>query len=89
MKKSYEVMILNQKFVLRTEQNEEHVKKVTEFVNKTFNDIKERAKNISTQNVAILAALNIAEQMLVREEEMKGDVAEWKSRLENILEYTS
>lgn len=85
MKNSYEVTILNQKFVLRTEQDEDHVRRIAEYVNKVFGDIQQRAQNVSTQNIAILGALNIAEQMILSEEHMRDAVTRWKSRLEGLL----
>jgi cell division protein ZapA (FtsZ GTPase activity inhibitor) len=85
MKNSYEVTILNQKFVLRTELDGEHVRRVADYVNKVFGDIQQRAQNVSTQNIAILGALNIAEQMMLSEEQARDAVTRWKSRLEGLL----
>lgn len=85
MKKSYEVTILNQKFVLKTDNDEAHVKRVADYVNKTFHEIQARTQTISTQNVAILGALNIAEEMFSREEKSKTLVGEWQQRLEGAV----
>jgi cell division protein ZapA (FtsZ GTPase activity inhibitor) len=81
VKKSYEVTILNQKFVLKTDNDEAHVKRVADYINKTFHDIQQRTQTISTQNVAILGALNVAEEMFNREEKFKTMVGEWRQRL--------
>lgn len=85
MKKSYEVTILNQKFVLKTDNDEGHVKRVADYVNKTFHEIQARTQTISSQNVAILGALNIAEEMFSRGEKSKTLVGEWKQRLEGAV----
>lgn len=84
MKKSYQVNILGQKFVLKTENDELHVKKVADYVNKIMHGLKERASTISTQNIAILGALNIAEEMFAREGKQKEMVSSWKHRLSQI-----
>lgn len=76
---------MNQKFVLKSENNEEEVKQVTEFVNQIFSDIQARAQNVSTQNVAILGALNIAERMLNEKKRSFDLINRWKSRLESLL----
>lgn len=89
MKQSFEVTILQQKFVLKTENNEEHVRKVADYVNRLFEDIRERAHNVSTQNIAILGALNIAEEMFLKDEQAKLLVSGWKTRLEHLLEQES
>lgn len=86
MKNSYEVTLLNQKFVLKTENNEAHVKEVTDYVNRIFEDVSRRAANVSTQNIAILAALNIAEDMFNRESKMNDQIKDWKIRLENLVD---
>lgn len=85
VKNSYEVTILNQKFVLKSESDAEFVREVTEYVNQIFSDIQSRAQNVSTQNVAILGALNIAERLLDSEKKSHDLVSRWKSRLERLL----
>jgi len=85
MKNTYEVTILNQKFLLKTEKDERHVQKVTEYVNEVFREIRDRAQNVSTQNIAILGALNIAEEMILKTEESKQLVTSWKKRLQGLI----
>lgn len=85
MKKSYHVNILGQKFVLKTENDEAHVKKVADYVNKIMHGIKEKTATISTQNIAILGALNIAEELFAKDEDVKDMVADWRERLEETL----
>lgn len=85
-KHSYEVTILNQKFVLRSEKDAEHVKRVADYVNQVLTDLQRRAQNVSTQNVAILGALNIAETMLLSEASSRQLIGDWKLRLEGLLE---
>lgn len=85
-KKSYVVNILDQKFVLKTENDEEHVKRVADYVNKIMHDIKNHTQTISTQNVAILGALNIAEKMFSRLDENKAMVSNWRERLMALVE---
>lgn len=85
MKNTYEVTILQQKFVLRSENDEEHVQKVAAYVNQVLNDLQNRTQNVSTLNIAILGALNIAEHMMESEATTKRCVTDWKIRLENLV----
>ncbi len=85
MKKTFEVKILDQKFVLKTENDENHVKRVTDHVNKVMHAIKHRSATISTQNVAILGALNIAEELFTKGDQAKKMVSDWKLRLEEAI----
>lgn len=84
MKKTFEVRILNQRFHLKTENDENAVKQVSDYVNKVFNDIENNSNNLSSQNVAILGALNIAEQLFSKDKEYKEKIHQWKSRLEGL-----
>ena len=85
MKKTYEVTILNHKFHVKTENSERHVKRIADYVNKVFYQIKKSSQTISNQNVAILGALNIAEEMLSKEDHTKVLVQNWKQKLEKSL----
>lgn len=85
MKNTYEVTILNQKFLLKTEKDEKHVQKVTNYVNEVFQGIRSHAQNVSTQNIAILGALNIAEEMILKTEESRQLVTSWKKRLQECI----
>lgn len=86
MKDKYEVSILGQKFVLKTDNDESHVKQVADYVNKIMHGIKQRTSTISTQNIAILGALNIAEELFARDDKTKTMVSEWRARLEEAIE---
>ncbi|EKD50913.1 MAG: hypothetical protein ACD_62C00395G0003 [uncultured bacterium] len=86
MKQTFEVKILDQKFVLKTENSEDHVKRVADYVNKVMHAIKQRSATISTQNVAILGALNIAEDLFAKNDTTKDMITDWKERLEEIVE---
>lgn len=61
MKKTFELSILNQKFTFKSDNDEKQVKKVSDYVNKKMHEIVSSNKAISTSNIAILAALNIAD----------------------------
>ena len=62
MKKSYDVRILGQEFAVLSDSGDEHVAKVVQFVNSKVEEIDKNAKPINTLNIAILAALNIADE---------------------------
>ncbi|MCP5468683.1 MAG: cell division protein ZapA [Deltaproteobacteria bacterium] len=62
MKKSYQVEIYNQKFNVKSDTDEKHVQKVADLVNKTIFEIKKNTNSVSSLNVALLTALNIADE---------------------------
>lgn len=66
-----EVTILNQKFLLKTGQaSEEYVRHVAAYVNDKMLEIQARVKSVSTANVAILTAINIADDYLKKNSEV-------------------
>ncbi len=82
MKKSFEVSILNQKFIIKSDADERYVQKVSDYINKKIHDITSHTKSVSTLRVAILAALNVADDFFKLREKRKdvGQVAEKKIR---------
>lgn len=85
MKKSYEVTILNHRFTVKSEEDEKYVKKVADYVNKKMHEIVSGQKVVSTVNVAILAALNIAGDLFKQKRESDTQTLKWVERVKAIL----
>lgn len=85
MKKNYEVIILGQRFSLKSDNDENHVKRVADYVNKVTHGLRTKSPSITTQNIAILGALNIAEEMFKREDEYKNMIGDWAGRLREVV----
>ncbi len=77
-RKAFEVKILNQKFLLQTDSDERYVRKVADFVNEKIFNIQKKTSSVSTLNVAILAAINIADDLF----KIKRKKVETKSTVE-------
>jgi cell division protein ZapA len=60
MKNAICLEILGREYTVKSDEGEERVKKIGEYVNQKIQEITEGAKTISTLNATILAALNIA-----------------------------
>ena len=54
------VTILEKDYFIRNNHNEEQIKITAEYVNKKFKEIKENAKGLSEDKIAILVAFNMA-----------------------------
>ncbi len=85
MKKSFEVTLLNQKFSLKSETDEKYVQRVADYVNKKLFDIQDKTKSVSSLNIALLAALNIADDFFKIKHEGKEKVQEAKGKMKEIL----
>jgi len=87
VKNTYEITLLNQKFNLKSDSDEKHVQKVADFVNRRIFEIQEKTKSVSSLNVALLAALNIADDFFKIKKTKQGKSSPAKNKLKEILNY--
>lgn len=64
MKKDYHIKILGQEFTVLSDSGDEHVKSVMEYINNKVMELENKSPNTNTLNVAILVALNIADEYM-------------------------
>lgn len=88
MKKTYELMILNQKFVIKSDNDEREVKKVADYVNRKMHEVVSGNKATSTANVAILGALNIADDLFRQKKSYTEKIRSWMLQLDQIFRKT-
>lgn len=84
MKQTFEVNILNHKFTFKTDNDEERVKKVVDYVNKKIHEVASRGQVIPTTHVAVLAAVNMVEELFKREEELVQKIKLWSDKLAEV-----
>ncbi|MGQ9695701.1 MAG: cell division protein ZapA [Thermodesulfobacteriota bacterium] len=74
MKSAVKLEILGREYNIKSDEEEERVKKVGEYINRKVREITQATSNISTLNIVILTALNIANDyfdLLEEKEELK------------------
>ncbi len=59
-----EIKVFGQTYTVKSDAEEEHVQEVARFVNQKMEDVLKKTRSVSTLNVAILTALNIADDLL-------------------------
>ncbi len=64
-KKTYTFNIAGIPYKIKTSHNEEVVNELVEFVNEKMNEAMTSTKNSSYQSAAVLAAMNIAEELIL------------------------
>lgn len=77
MKAPVRVRILDQDYLVRSDGDEEEVRRIAQFVDDTFREIKESAEGLSERKTATLAAFHIASeyfQALRQREELVKEV---------------
>jgi cell division protein ZapA len=82
LKKSYKIRILGQELSVLSDAEDEHVANVVQFVNKKIEEVLQVKEGLKALNVAILAALNISEELL----KLKGVNRELCDQLESRAE---
>jgi cell division protein ZapA len=61
-----EIKVFGQIYTVKTDEGEDHIQKVAQYVNEKMAEVMKNTKSVSSLNVAILTALNLADD-LVRE----------------------
>ena len=77
--------IYGQSYNLNVEENEEYLKELAAYVDQKMHDVSEAARTVDTVKVAVLAALNIADELFMarsREEQLRGPI---KQRVEKCV----
>jgi cell division protein ZapA len=83
--RTFEVKILGQRYKVRSDEKEDYVQGLAEFVNEQLNEVQKGTKTVATHNIAILAALNIADTLFKLREEDTQFKKEVKERVRRIL----
>lgn len=72
MKKAIEVSIMGQKFMVRSESDEDYVSRVAGYVDGKVNEVLTNTKSVASVQVALLTAMNIADEFF-KYRQVKGD----------------
>jgi cell division protein ZapA len=73
MKRSVTVQIGGVKYALKTDEDDRFVKALAAFVDAKFRDTQKHTRTVDTQAVAVLTALQIAEE-LFNERQLSGEL---------------
>ena len=68
---SYKVVIYNQTYSLRSEHDPEYIHELAEYVDKRMNEIARATMTVDSLRVAILAALQIADELYQSRKDMR------------------
>lgn len=79
------VNIFGMEFTLRSQDDPSYLKELAEFVDKKMRELSQHTKAISTTNLAILVALNIADEFLKYKKEAETEKRTAADKVENVL----
>ena len=81
-----EIKVLGQTFRVKTDASESHIHEVVQYVNEKIDEILTKTRSVSSLNVAILAALNIAEDYLKEKEKRRRLLQEIDLKSKDLVE---
>lgn len=88
VKRNIEVEIFGQRYSIKSEFSEDQVKEVAAYVDGKMQEVAETTKSVDSLHIAILTALNIAQQYLqekVNKEELLQRIQDKADRLEEFI----
>ena len=86
MKKSYKIDILGQELSVLSDADDEHVLSVIRLITEKTEEVLKSANNLKTLDVAILTALNVAEELVKLRGVNKELCDQLESRSEELIQ---
>jgi cell division protein ZapA len=81
-----EIKVFGQTFTVKTDSEESHILEVAQYVNDKIEEILKKTRTVSSLNVAILAALNVADDLLKERERRKALLREVGMKSRDLVE---
>jgi cell division protein ZapA len=81
-----EIKVFGQTYTVKTEAEEDYIQEVAKYVNEKMDEVLKKTKSVSTLNVAILTALNIADDLLKEREKRIALLQEIEARSKDLVE---
>ena len=80
-----EIKVLGQTYTVKTDSDENHMQEVAQYVNEKGDEILRKTKSVSSLNVAILTALNIADDLLKEKERNRTILREVETKSTDLV----
>ena len=81
-----EIKVLGKTFTVKTDAEEAHIQEVARYVNDKIDEILKKTRTVSSLNVAILTALNIADDLMKEREKRVALLKEVGMRSRDLVE---
>lgn len=82
-----EVTIMGQRFCLRSDQSSEYITKLASYVESHMVKVANKTRSVSTLNIAILAAMNIADEYLLLKEQQKAELKGLAEKTKSLISF--
>ena len=81
-----EIKVFGQTYTVKTDAEEEYIMEVAKYVNEKMEEVLKKTKTVSTLNVAVLTALNIADDLIKEKEKRKALLREIETKSKDLVE---
>jgi cell division protein ZapA len=82
---SIKINILDDEFQIRSNEDDSHILKCSEFVDHKMREFKKATGINSPQKLAVLTALNLADELLKLKERYKNDIHSLDKEVKNLF----
>ncbi len=86
MPRLVDVKICNAHYTVRTDADEAYIQSIARYVNTRIEEVQNKTKSVSTINVIILAALNIADELFREKEKNRKYVKQIEDRSRHLID---
>ncbi|MCX5851133.1 MAG: cell division protein ZapA [Deltaproteobacteria bacterium] len=87
MKKRYAIRVMGLELSVLSDKGDEYVERVVHYVNQKAKEIRTATENASTVSIALLVALNIADELFTISDEKEVISTAIEGRAEKLLDY--
>jgi cell division protein ZapA len=81
-----EIRVFGQTYTVKTDAEEDYIQDVAKYVNEKMEEVLKKTKSVSSLNVAILTALNIADDLLKEKEKRIALLREVEAKSGDLVE---
>lgn len=85
-KRKVEVSLLGRNFSIKSDQDEAHVHQVAALVNRKYEELRHQSRAAPPQDLLVLVALNIADELMQREAQARASRADLRARGQRVLQ---
>jgi cell division protein ZapA len=86
VKKPIEVTIMGQKFMVKSESGDDYVIEIAKYVDRKINEVIQSTKAVASVNVALLAAMNIADEFRKYRNDKEGRIDKVEKKVKDMIE---
>ncbi len=89
MKERFDIRVMDQNFSILSDKEEAYVERVVDFVNDRVRETRTAVTDSTDLGIAILVALNIADELFELRQQREQDVDQMESRAAKLIDYMS